>query len=242
VARHHTQKYSDFLSRKRREQTDKWFKLKNKLDKLGKIDELPSLSSFRSKEPLYEQNEEDWYHSQKWSYVMEKKKLILHATKLFNDPVSLKKFTNDQINQGLYCVAFGDVDLPTCLARAEVPLLDKIRCIQSFENLYKYIFRKRRIPDSAYMWWDWFREAMGDFSKSSFTKEQIAMRNVMFVTLVKILKFRSEDCQRGALHGLGHLKHSRMKVILTKFLKSRTPVNKRVRRDAEDIIAGKFHL
>ena len=160
----------------------------------------------------------DWYFQDKWKHYCNPKVQIKNVTQLFNNPSIFDEFTDHQINQGLYYIAFGS-DLPDHLADASIPLSLRKACIQSMESLYQNIFEKRDIQDAAYMWWDWFEGVPRNWTKDPLTKEGKELQKTMFNALSKTLQLKSERCQKGALHGLNHLKHPKTKAIIQSYLR-----------------------
>ena len=52
--------------------------------------------------------------------------------------------------------------------------------------------------------------------------EDLLMQDVMFETLVKILRLESANCQYAALHGLGHLHHPETREAIDAYYKLST--------------------
>ncbi len=69
------------------------------------------------------------------------------------------------------------------------------------------------------MWWDplTYDWHCGDRSREN-GGEDLWMQNAMFETLAQILALPSVECQRAALHGLGHLHHPHTEALVGRHL------------------------
>ena len=201
--------------------------------------------------------EKEWYWLDSWDNYCNPKTLTRNATRLFNNTEILNKYSDDQILQGLYFLGFGtDPNLPDLLYDPTVPLKLRKKCIESMENLYKNIFQTRNLTEASYMWWDWFRppppithskkwlieikkipglrEKLGvGISKKNRANNARKISESTFRTLAEILKINSENCQKGALHGLNHLKHPKTKNVIQKYLKTNPKPSKQMHEYAK---------
>ncbi|HVZ79233.1 MAG TPA: hypothetical protein VHE12_00375 [bacterium] len=160
----------------------------------------------------------DWYFQDKWSRQYDPKVLVRNVIRLFSRPSNFDRFSDDQVNQGLYYLAFG-ANLPDVLTNKSVPLSLRVRCVESMGELYAGVFEKREIEDSAFMWWDWFEGVPRNWKRGPLTANGKALLKAMLDTLEGILKLKNHYCLRGALHGLGHQKTVRSRAIIQRFLR-----------------------
>jgi hypothetical protein len=90
-------------------------------------------------------------------------------------------------------------------------------------HLYDQFFAVDFLETSGEMWWD---ALAYDWHCGNRDRkrggEDLLMQNVMFETLVKILRLRSVNCQYAALHGLGHLHPPETKDAINTYLKAST--------------------
>ena len=94
-------------------------------------------------------------------------------------------------------------------------------------NLYKTIFSKGDIPDSSFMWWDWFEGIPRSRVQKPLTSDGRRLMTAMLGSLEEILKLDSPHSQKGALHGLGHLNQPRGKKTIGTFLKNNPRIDER---------------
>ena len=97
----------------------------------------------------------EWYFSEDWEYQGNHSKMIEYSTKLFNAPELLvEDYFFEQINQGLWFIpsAYGYI---LYLLDEDIPWKIRKECIDSFYNLFLYLFSKYKISGGAdIMWWD----------------------------------------------------------------------------------------
>ncbi|MGE3076675.1 MAG: hypothetical protein AB7N24_21615 [Dehalococcoidia bacterium] len=107
-------------------------------------------------------------------------------------------YSVEQIDQGLWKLNAGPYFLALFhLTDEQLPVEVGISCVESMVHLYSD-FLCPRSPEahvgSLYMWWDhgWF-DAVPEFLHS------------VLVALTTVLDLPNQQCQKAALHGLGHL-------------------------------------
>jgi hypothetical protein len=91
------------------------------------------------------------------------------------------------------------------------------------------------------MWWDalaydWH---CGNRARSN-GGEDLAMQDVMFDTLVRILSLPQRSCQEAALHGLGHLHHPDTENAVQRFLNSGNAISADLKEYA--LAAARFEV
>lgn len=140
---------------------------------------------------------------------------VSYLTRLFEDPESaLQGFADSQIAQGLtYLVNTSASGDNRWLCSTDVPIKDRVRCINSVAILFEKLFEPRCAPSLShlseadagtlncvcYMWWDVFPSLALAGDPDLPTLHDCAL-NVMERTL----RLDSIACQESALHGLGH--------------------------------------
>jgi hypothetical protein len=105
-------------------------------------------------------------------------------------------------------------------------------------NLYRDVFGKRNIPDASSMWWDWFEGVPRNWEKKPLTSDGKKLMETMLDALEEVLKMDSTFCQKGALHGLGHLNQPRGKKIIKKYLKNNPQMDDPTRKYAIKCMSG----
>jgi len=144
--------------------------------------------------------------------------------------VDLARFTDAQVNQGLYYLASpgASSDVNTLLS-PEVPLDLRLRGIRAIVTLYRECFAKRCSPTLShldekgtalnpicYMFWD-----LNGLGYLQECPDPEATGDAVFGVLAAILAIPHPACQEAALHGLGHLAlffGERVQTIIDSFL------------------------
>jgi len=142
--------------------------------------------------------------------------------RLFNHSTSLlEQFSRLQLEQGFWAVQTENLH---CSARSLVWNTDfefeiRANCIRAMFPLFRDLFATESLESSVCMWWDSFCYCWhcGNRERSR-GGEDLAMQDVMFDTLIKILGVDSKICQGAALHGLSHLHHPETKNIIEIYL------------------------
>ncbi|WP_127891425.1 hypothetical protein [Psychrobacter sp. FDAARGOS_221] len=112
--------------------------------------------------------------------------------------------------------------------------------IESIYDLYAKLFIHDSIGHHRHMLWDGlaYSYSHGSFSYYLDKNDTVALQNVMFDTLTKILKIDCEACQNGALHGLNHLHHPDTETVIRQYLKSHPDLDEDDIAYAEACITG----
>ena len=149
-----------------------------------------------------------WYTDEWWQAPPAVK--VDYMTRLWENSVELlEPYSDREIAQGLWDIV-GDEDYSEALSSFQVPLSDRLRCIDAFVIFFRDIFVPR-CTDSlehlsetgnplntiCYMWWDLL-----------YIQPAPPERAVVFEAIVRsqtsILHLSSTVCQEAALHGFGH--------------------------------------
>ena len=164
----------------------------------------------------------------------EPEQAVAYLTRLFEDPEApLYWFTDAQIAQGLtYLVSTSASGDNGWLCATEVPIAERIRCVNSIVSLFAKLFMPRCTSDLShlrepvtgplnivcYMWWDEFPCIALPSDPAWQTLQQHALQ-----AMERILNLDSIACQESALHGLGHWQRQRaaeVTAIVDRFLES----------------------
>ena len=125
------------------------------------------------------------------AFVVEK------ATRLFRDfAPRVAPYTAAQVEQGLWILLGGALNLGSIVSKSEVPVEQRTACLEAMDIPFRdYLRKKPRYRGSAFfMWWDFVLIMGSDLPK-------VALR-----VLEKIMRLPGWPCQAAALHGLNHLR------------------------------------
>jgi hypothetical protein len=139
--------------------------------------------------------------------------LVERVTELFeNFGEVARRFSPEQIDQGLWYLFGARFTFPDLLRSAEVPLADQERCVRAmlapFRDYYAQVGEEYQVT-AFYMWWDSLFHGGGE----------PATEQVSIEILQQILALSEKHCQVAALHGLNHLhRHPRSKTIVERYI------------------------
>lgn len=153
-----------------------------------------------------------------WDETADPTLTVSYLTRLFEtSSESLARFSDAQINQGFwFLVSSGGSSHMLTLFDPQVPLADRIRCVESIFDLNRGLFAPRCAPllghimtqaeyeanplnSICYMWWD----IIPLYGKSGNPARE-ALDDAALEVMEKCLSLPAPACQEGALHGLGH--------------------------------------
>jgi hypothetical protein len=108
-------------------------------------------------------------------------------------------------------------------------------------TLFERFFSSESLESFPFMWWDplaydWH---CGNRSREN-GGEDLWMQDAMFETLAQILDLPSLECQRAALHGLGHLHHPDTETLVLRYLAGNGPMDPALREYAQ--AASRFEV
>lgn len=156
--------------------------------------------------------------------------LIIYSTRLFENPeILIGKYSNKQLRKGFWSLP-NNWELSASLWEKEILWKYRKACIQAMVSLFEKFFAQKPLGDTCFMWWDFFRY-FGASPDERVTEE-------MFVTLTRILRMESENCQAAALHGLGHLGHPQKVEVINSYLNEKTNLSDEMRKYAQACIGG----
>jgi hypothetical protein len=181
--------------------------------------------------PLADPSDSPWHNTEEYEFVCDPTAVLRYYTRLFHEPLpALSRYSDEQIEQGLWFIAchhlldiYWDEDIPAAM---------RIECIEAMPSLFQHFFSTKPLNTICFMWWDLINhciEAMPD--------PQVA--DAMLCALEQILAMDSDDCQKSALHGLGHLKHNDKERIIRSYLAQNPELTEEAKAYAEEAIQGK---
>ena len=155
------------------------------------------------------------------------------------------QFTLAQIAEGVNYLfgAGGRIEFGAQLWNPEVPWPERRGCIQAIPNLYAQIFERdsEGIGGCAYMLWDAIAYdyycGNRDPAKSA---EDARVQDAMFEALTSMLRSNHPETLRGAIHGLGHLRHRESNRAIRELLSSSRDLTPEVRGHAAQVLEGHF--
>ena len=201
--------------------------------------------------------EPEWYwrpDAANWDLPYER--ALQLVTQLFEQPVEiLRRFSDAQLNQGLWFLLGPRGDALRGLEDEHLVWELQRRCIRSFSSVFETLFAARctphlshllraDIPDDpgmnslnevCYMWWHlvWVPRP----EPSTHSKVDVAFLEVMRQTL----NLPSDACRESALHGLGHWHQGCPKeteFIIDTFLGQSGPIREELRDYAQQARQG----
>jgi hypothetical protein len=164
--------------------------------------------------------------------------------KLFGNPDFLFQiYTREQLEQGLWAIMTMNLDcsIANIIWNTDLDFENRANCVRAIYDLYNKLFSKDSLDTSCYMFWDslaydWH---CGNRKREN-GGEDLLMQDVMFETLINILKLASVDCQYAALHGLGHLHHPGTSTAIMDYLQRDGEMNDELKSYAGNAI--KFNV
>jgi hypothetical protein len=163
-----------------------------------------------------------------------------YLIKLFRNPkFLLENFNSEQIEEGFELITelLCFVKFDGLLWDIRLPFSLREELISSMFDLFSKLFANNSFETIDFMWWDILAYGYSMENGSSEDEDGAKVQRVMFETLKRILEIESEECQKSALHGLGHLKHSETEKTINDFLR-RHPVDSDLREYAISCING----
>lgn len=171
-------------------------------------------------------------------------KTLAFYIRLFSEPeFLLNRYTAPQLEQAFWAIPSCNIDCSVAYLIWDTRLSFEMResCVRSMYELYARLFAKAPLENSTDMWWDSLAyDWHCGIRLRANGGEDLAMQNVMFETLVRILKLPQEHCQGAALHGLGHLHHPETDMAIQCFLTERPNIDPELKAYA--LSAAKFEV
>lgn len=186
----------------------------------------------------------EWYFEEAWDFQYHDGVLqSTYLTHLFNNPrFLLRNYSDKQIEQGMWFLLYSGDLLGKLLKDKKLKFFYKRKIIHSIENLYEKLFRVKEVGFCVNMFWDL---VAGNYfcyptPQKPLSKLDKKIQNEMFYALVNILKIKKDYIQRAALHGLGHLKHSKTKQVIEGYLKRNPKLSEHDIKYAKECISERI--
>lgn len=135
-----------------------------------------------------------------------------NCIRLFKNPEFLiENYSAEQLDEGFGgFILMEGVPFWWLWDKNKNPELRREFILSSF-SVFEKLFVKQPLKFSCFMWWDSLR----GFSED----KDLQVYEWMFEALSQILEIDSVDCQRSAVHGLGHIEHRGKKDLIETFLR-----------------------
>jgi hypothetical protein len=123
----------------------------------------------------------------------------------------------------------------------ELDFITREACVRTMYHLFERLFAIEHLDSSAHMWWDalCYDWHCGNRDRANGGDDRY-MQDVMFETLAKILQLNSIECQKDALHGLGHLHHPGTKELIDQYVANHPNLSSEIRNYA--LAAAEFEV
>jgi len=159
-----------------------------------------------------------WYYCTRADF--DSHRLSTFYVRLFRESAELlNMFPKPQLELGFCAIASGcSFSMKKLIWNTELAFAYRDRVVRSMFYLFRDFFSIEPLRYMANMWWDGlcFEWEMGRRERSN-GGEDMAMQDVMFETMAKILSIDSDECRFAALHGLSHLHHPATPQLLRQY-------------------------
>lgn len=178
------------------------------------------------------ESEQFWYADPRYALAdvsISSPLLVGHLTSLFqNFSAATSKYSAAQISYGIWAVFSPSFSLMDLLWESTIPLEKRAECIRSMASLFADFVSANEaesLQKCFYMWWHivvtgfWVHQ--GQFETpdlSQLDPEAASLVETMFETLKQILAVPDPRVQGYALHGLGHLQHPGVRVLVQHYI------------------------
>lgn len=158
--------------------------------------------------------------------------VIEHMTKLFEEFGRIgAAHSLQQLDQGLWAMLGPSLELNQYLWDERIALEKRQTCIRSmyfvFANYLAHL-PEVKMETSFFMWWDFvakqfwfdleFRQGVPEGDISRLGPDSKGLMDTMFESLRRILELPDDKAQSAALHGLGHLHHPEVKLLVQGYI------------------------
>lgn len=159
-----------------------------------------------------------WYDNSDLKVVYDANRNRELLIELFTNSKPLyERYTREQLEQGFWALLGGCAgeSIEDIMFDQSVPFEKRAEFIRAMFFLYEGLFSIHALQSACNMWWDCISGDYAVHNRSQKSSEDDRkIQDVMFETLTKILYLESEECQGGALHGLGHLRHPNTEKVI----------------------------
>ncbi len=154
----------------------------------------------------------EWYWSEDLELEASGAAILKHCIDLFhNSSVLLTQFRSEQLEQGFWFLLGPKLDVPRLIWDERLSRELREDTIRAMVEVFRQLFSKNPPDTVCYMWWD--------LVITAYQIRDSALEERIVEALALILKIDSHQCQKAALHGLGHLESATKKVLIETYLK-----------------------
>jgi hypothetical protein len=175
-----------------------------------------------------------WYYCT--NAVFDLHRLSCHYVRLFTESARLlTMFSKPQLELGFSAMASAcPFSMKKLIWNTDLAFAYRERVVRSMFYLFRDFFSIEPLRYMANIWWDGlcFEWEMGRRDRLN-GGEDLAMQDVMFETMAKILSIDSMECRLSALHGLSHLHHPATPQLLRQY----TSIFPSLERQCEEYLA-----
>jgi hypothetical protein len=204
-------------------------------------------ASFVFDHPIAQAEEKEWYWQHEWEHEADHSLMLECLVRLFRNPTFLlNAYSPEQLEQGFWFLQKPCGFLEKGLRDTNVEWRLRKECIISMGDLFERLFAVHPLADSAcYMWWDsvisgYFETSHTSWHSLIVDNEDARAQQVIFETLCRILRLDSRECQKSALHGLGHLNHPLTGQTIEAYLNENPTMDEELKGYAVKCIKGEI--
>jgi hypothetical protein len=189
----------------------------------------------------------EWYWDEVFESYWDRLELshsvtVDYMTRLFSAPDELKRYSLEQIAQGIWFL-MGESspgESAYALLDSDVPLSRRIECVRAMANFFRMFVgpaapgganeQEDAFQGACYMWWDIF-PTYGGPTYGPNTGGEPELHVACLNTMAEILSMPSEVCQLSSLHGLGHWQRNynqKVEAIIDTFLQKTPNLTNRI--------------
>ena len=170
--------------------------------------------------------------------------VLSHYARLFTEPTMWSsRFSKAQLEGGFWAILGGNLEcgVTPLITEGSVSYDIRERRVRSMFSLFERFFSWESLETFPFMWWEMlaFDWDCGNRRREN-GGEELWMQDAMFETVAQILGLDSIECQRAALHGLGHLHHPDTETLILRYLARNEPIDPELREYAQ--AASRFEV
>lgn len=151
----------------------------------------------------------EWYWTEEFDATIDPDRQLELTAALFEHAGNLRwKYSEEQLEQGLWFVfgPGGEEWFAGLLRDESLALPLRQRFITTIFDLYEQLLSQIELDTATFMVWDLLIDKFFNGDANDCVVP-VNLETTMFDTLSRILALPDQECQRAALHGLGHLHH-----------------------------------
>jgi hypothetical protein len=197
--------------------------------------------------PIAQAEEKEWYWQDEWEHEADNSLMLEYLIRLFrNSAFLLDTYSPEQLEQGFWFIQKPLGFLEKGLKDINVEWQLRKECIVSMGDLFERLFAVNLLADSAcYIWWDlvisgYFETSHASWHPLIVDDKDAQAQQAIFETLSRILKLDSRECQKSALHGLGHLNHPLTEKTIESYLNENPMIDGESKEYANKCMKGEI--